>query len=59
MSTREGVKDGEGAQEEDFLYIHLWIIQRCQKKKMVGMESVVFVVIHTMSVEYNNKVTVL
>lgn len=58
MSTGEGVKDGEGAQEEDFLYIHLWIIQRCQKKT-VGMESVVFVVIHTMSVEYNNKVTVL
>lgn len=30
-----------------------------EKKKSVGMESVVFVVIHTMSVEYNNKVTVL
>lgn len=58
MSTGEGVKVGEGAQEEDFLYIHLWIAERCQKK-IVGMESVVFVVIDTMSVEYNNKVTVL
>lgn len=59
MSTGEGVKEGEGAQEEDFLYIHLWIIECCQKKKTVGMESVVSVGIHTMSVEYNNKVTVL
>lgn len=28
-------------------------------RKKVGMESVVFAVIHTTSVEYNNKVTVL
>lgn len=58
MSTGEGVRDGKGHRRKIF-YIYIYGSFNVARKKMVGMESVVFVVIHTMSVEYNNKVTVL
>lgn len=37
-----------------YIYIHLWTI-KLRRKKIVGMELVVFVIIHTTSVEYNSK----
>lgn len=57
MSAGEGVKGRKGRK---IFYIYICgSLNVARKKKSVGMESVVFVVIHTMSVEYNNKVTVL
>lgn len=58
MSAGEGVKGRKG-RKIFYIYICGSLNVARKKKKSVGMESVVFVVIHTMSVEYNNKVTVL
>lgn len=60
MSTGEGVKGRKGRK---IFYIYICgSLNVCRGGGGMGdvdMESVVFVVIHTTSVEYNNKVTVL
>lgn len=61
MSTGERAKGREGKEGGRFFYIYIYgsLNFRRGEKRLVGMESVVFVIIHTTSVEYNNKVTVL
>lgn len=59
VSTGERVKGRDGGEGGRFFYIYIYGSLNFAGGKIVGMEQVVFVIIHTTSVEYNNKVTVL